>query len=75
MASLDSTLDTAALGRARALLKPPIRSESLGPTIAASTFTAGAALLLAMTVLTAPPQLSPGTRGELSSRPAMERAR
>jgi hypothetical protein len=74
MASLDSTLDTAAIGRARALLKPPMKTDSLGPTIVASAFTAGAALALAFSVVMTPPQLSPGTRGESSEHAAPDRS-
>ena len=73
MTALDSTLDTAAIGRARALLKPPLRPESLGPTLAASAFAAAAALALAFSVIMAPPVLSPGTRGDMAPASPLER--
>jgi hypothetical protein len=73
MTGLDSTLDTAAIGRARALLKPPLRTESLGPSVAAAAFAAAAALALAFSVVMAPPVISPGTRGELPSQTPPER--
>lgn len=46
----DSTLDDAALARARELLAPPPRSSGTGPALAAAAFLAIAALALATTV-------------------------
>ena len=71
--ALDSTLDAAALGRARALLKPPVKTTSLAPLVLASAFAAATALTLAVTVLMVPPVLSPGTRGDLAAQPATAR--
>jgi hypothetical protein len=54
----DSALDLGALAYARALLKPPIKRESLWSPLLASAFAAVAALALATTMLTSPPLIS-----------------
>ena len=58
MERLESTFDTAALGRARALLKPPLPSTSLWPPALGAALAAIAALALAVTVILVPPVLS-----------------
>jgi hypothetical protein len=59
MPTLDSPVDRAALGRARALLKPPVaRENGLGAVAAAAFFTISA-LSLAMVTLMVPPALPP----------------
>ena len=63
MERLESTLDSAALGRARALLKAPLRTESLWPPALAAALAAFSALALAATVILAPPVLSSSAAG------------
>ena len=58
MERLESTLDSAALGRARALLKAPLPSASLWPPTLAAALAALSALALAVTVILGPPVLS-----------------
>lgn len=58
MDRLESTLDSAALGRARALLKPPLPSTSLWPAAIGAAMAAISALALAVTVVIVPPVLS-----------------
>ncbi len=58
MDSTDSALDQVAIGRARALLKPPIERERLWPALAAATFAAISALAFATAMIMAPPTLS-----------------
>jgi hypothetical protein len=55
---LHSTLDTVALGRARALLKPPVQAQRLWPPVVAAAGAAISALALAVTVVIVPPVLS-----------------
>ena len=54
----DSALDHAALGRARALLRPPLERERLWPALAAALFAATSALAFAYAMVMAPPTLS-----------------
>ena len=58
MDSTDSALDHVAIGRARALLKPPIERERLWPALAAALFAAVSALAFATAMVMAPPTLS-----------------
>ncbi len=71
MALLESTLDPVALGRARALLKPPMRRESILPVMGAAALAAVSALVLAYSMLLVPPA-SPGrvSRAAVSEPPA-----
>ena len=62
----DSALDPGALAFARALLKPPLKRETLWSPLLASAFAALAALALAFATLTAPPVLS-----EMPAKPAV----
>lgn len=55
MSLLDSPLDPAALGRARALLKPPVRRENPLAAVAAAALFALSALTLAVVVILVPP--------------------
>lgn len=50
----DSTYDAAALGRARALLKPPLRRAGPMPAIATAAFFAFAGMALAVVTITSP---------------------
>lgn len=55
MGVADSALDADELARARALLARPIERERLWPTVAAAAFAAVAALMLATSMVLAPP--------------------
>ena len=54
----DSCLDSVAIGRVRALLRPPTRRERVWPTVAAAGFAAISALAFAVAMVMAPPTLS-----------------
>ena len=54
----DSSLDRVALGRARALLKPPVVKESVWPALWAAAFAAASSMALAFAMVMAPPTLS-----------------
>ena len=54
----DSCLDSVAIGRVRALLRPPTRRERVWPTVAAAGFAAISALAFAVAIVMAPPTLS-----------------
>ncbi|MDB5430341.1 MAG: hypothetical protein JWP35_1457 [Caulobacter sp.] len=54
----DSAVDPAALAFARALLRPPVRRETLWSPLLASAFAAMAALALATAMLMSPPLIS-----------------
>ena len=54
----DSCLDSVAIGRVRALLRPPTRRERVWPTVAAAWFAAISALAFAVAMVMAPPTLS-----------------
>jgi hypothetical protein len=58
MVSTDSALDSAALGRARALLRAPQPSTRMWPVLAAAAFAAVSALAFATAMVMAPPTLS-----------------
>lgn len=51
----DSTLDTAALAYARALLRKPMRRQKMGPVLAAAAFAALSAVTFAAVMVMAPP--------------------
>jgi hypothetical protein len=51
----DSTIDPAAMGRARALLKPPVRNDNPAAVVAAAAFFALTSLGVAVTVISVPP--------------------
>jgi hypothetical protein len=59
MPRLDSPVDKAALGRARALLKPPVPRDPGLAAVAAAAFFAIAALSFAMVTIMVPPVLTP----------------
>jgi hypothetical protein len=54
----DSSLDSVAIGRVRALLRPPTRRERVWPTMAAAGFAALSAMAFAVAMVMAPPTLS-----------------
>jgi peptidoglycan/LPS O-acetylase OafA/YrhL len=54
----DSCLDSAAIGRVRALLRAPTRRERVWPTVAAAGLAAISALAFAVAMVMAPPTLS-----------------
>jgi hypothetical protein len=58
MEASDSTLDRAALGRARALLHTPVYRERVWPALAAAAFAAVSALAFAYAMVMAPPTFS-----------------
>ena len=58
MTTLDSPVDKVALGRARALLKPPVPRDPAIAAVAAAAFFAVTALSLAVVVIMVPPVLS-----------------
>ena len=68
----DSCLDSAAMGKARALLRAPTRRERVWPTVAAAGFAAFSALAFAVAMVMAPPTLSRHipTDGSISTAPA-----
>ena len=55
MSMFDSPVDRTALGRARALLKPPVTRDNPAAVIAAAAFFAVAGLGVAVAMITAPP--------------------
>ena len=58
MDEVDSRLDSVAMGRVRALLRPPMPRERVWPTVAAAGFAAISALAFAVAMIMAPPTLS-----------------
>jgi hypothetical protein len=58
MAITDSALDSAALGRARALLKKPQNRGGLWPVLGAALLLATSALAFAAVVILGPPSVS-----------------
>jgi hypothetical protein len=54
----DSILDRVALGRARALIRPPERRERMGTVLIAAAFAAVSALAFATAMVMAPPVLT-----------------
>ncbi|WP_304171014.1 hypothetical protein [Phenylobacterium aquaticum] len=58
MPSADSALETAALGRARALLATPLPKDSVWPVLCAAAFAASTALMLATAMIMAPPVIT-----------------
>ena len=54
----DSSLDSVAIGRVRALLRAPRPRERVWPTVAAAGFAALSALAFAVAMVMAPPTLS-----------------
>ncbi len=67
----DSCLDSVAIGRVRALLRPPTRRERVWPTVAAAGLAAVSALAFATAMVMAPPTLSRHipTDGSISAQP------
>lgn len=55
MSAADSTLDTAALAYARALLRTPTRRQKMLPVLIAAAFAASAAVSFAAVMVLAPP--------------------
>jgi hypothetical protein len=70
MERLSPTLDAVALGRARALLKPPAPLNRTWPPVAAAGAAAASALALAVTVVIVPPVLSARERQVPHSAPS-----
>ena len=54
----DSCLDSVAVGRIRALVRPPIPRERVWPTVAAAGFAAVSAMAFAVAMIMAPPTLT-----------------
>jgi len=61
MAVAASALNSAALARARGLLKPPLRRERVWPALAAAALLAVSALAFATAMVMAPPLVSEHT--------------
>ena len=58
MDATDSCLDSAAMGRARALVRAPTPRERVWPTLAAAGFAAVSAMAFAVAMVMAPPTLT-----------------